>query len=199
MINSHTGNGRLFSDFLGVAIHSWVSLSCSEVWAPVGECQWVGAVCLPPSSGRDGAASQASGAGHRKRPRGHLSSGPWNLLDSQVQSICAAFSVGGRNFQEQIGKPATDSGLHHMPRLAKASFSVDSSTALGLLRPRRAGPRTAQRRKPQSATGPFSLGSHCSFNNRPLPKRETDRQTDREGGASFDVHVPSSQTWLKSS
>lgn len=80
--------------------------------------------------------------------------------------------------------PATDSGLYFTPWPAKASPSADSSTGLGLLRSREAGPRTAQRPKHQLAAGRSPQDQLCQP--RPLPEREGERErADRQEGGSF--------------
>ena len=73
---------------------------------------------------------------------------------------------------------ATDSGFTSHPDQRMASSTANSSTGLGLLRSREAGPRIAQRPKHQLATGAFSSGSLLF--QQPATAREKERERERE-------------------
>jgi len=105
--------------------------------------------------------------------------------------LCEAeTSTSGQECQQQ-----TPAFISHHPLLGQQRprfRSADSSSGLGLLRSREAGPRTAQRPKHQLAAG-LSPQDHRYFNNRPLPERERERAIDRKG-ASFGFLVSCSRT-----
>lgn len=166
-MNNHLGNGCLFSDFVLVAVHPWVSLSCPEVQAPVAKHPWEGASALPlPPGETESGYSGLSGRTQQEatwppffRP---MESSRLSITVSVVCPLCVR-----KKAPEADRKPS-----NRFQPLPHAQASEN------LLRSKGAGPRTAQRPKHQLAAG-LSPQDHCYRNNRPLPDRETDRQTDR--------------------